>query len=78
MSKEKVVVSRKWKNPEITIFVSSEEIGARMSIDVYIDTLVQQVGSIPLMLTKDQLARKLKDAHVFVVEEMKASTQYIV
>jgi hypothetical protein len=78
MSKEKVVVSRKWKNPEITVFVSSEEIGAKMDIEAYLDTLVQQVASIPLTMTKEQLARKLKDAHVLVVEEMKSSTQYIV
>lgn len=78
MSKEKVVVSRKWKNPEITVFVSSEEIGAKMDIETYLDTLAQQVASIPLTMTKEQLARKLKDAHVLVAEEMKSSTQYIV
>lgn len=78
MSKEKVVVSRKWKNPEITVFVSSEEIGAKMDIETYLDTLAQQVASIPLTITKEQLARKLKDAHVLVAEEMKSSTQYIV
>lgn len=77
MSKERVVVSRKWKSPEINVYVNSEELGAKMDIDSYIDSLVDQVSNISLVMTKEQLARKLKDAHVLVAEEMKSSTQYI-
>jgi hypothetical protein len=77
MSKERVIISRKWKNPEITVYVDSEAIGARMDVEMYIDTLVDQLSNVSLIVTKEQLARKLKDAHIFVVEEMKSSTKYL-
>jgi hypothetical protein len=78
MSKERVIISRKWKNPEITVYVDSESIGAHMDVESYIDTLVDQISNVSLIMSKEQLSRKLKDAHVLVVEEMKSSTQYIV
>lgn len=78
MSKERVVISRRWKNPSVTVYVNTDEIGARMDIDEYIDSLADQISNISLILTKEQLARKLKDAHVLVAEEMKTSTKYIV
>lgn len=78
MSKEKVVLSRKWKNPAITVFVNSEEIGSSIEVDSYLETLVEQMSGISFTLTKEQLLRKLRDAHVLVVEELKASTQHIV
>ena len=78
MSKECVVISRRWKNPEIIAFVNSEELGAKMDVDSYIDSLVEQVSNISLVMTKEQLVRKLKDAHVLVAEEMKSATKHII
>jgi hypothetical protein len=78
MSKERVIISRRWKNPEITVYVDASELGARMDIEQYLTSLSEQVSNISLIITKEQLLRKLKDAHLLVVEEMKSSTQYIV
>jgi hypothetical protein len=77
MNKEKVVVSRAWKNPEIKVFASTKEVGAEMDIEVFLRTLVEEMGNPTLLVTKQQLLSKLLLAKDAVVNEMKKATIHV-
>lgn len=76
--KNKVIVSRNWKRPEIEAFVSKEEVGAKMDIEQFIESLVEEIGSPKAILTKDQLKKQLTDASRQIIHEMKSMTVYVV
>lgn len=74
MNKSKVVVSRQWKNPEITAFVDAQEVGASMSVAQFIESIVEQSGNPAMVMTKSQLTARLQAAAEAVIVEMKRST----
>lgn len=73
-----VVVSRHWNRPDITAFVSETVVGAQMSLPQFIESLVEQTGNPAMVMTKAQLAAKLKAAADVVIDEMKKSTAKVV
>jgi hypothetical protein len=75
---DKVIILRKWKEPHITAFMNQDEIGAKMDIDEYLESLVSQITNIPLVFTKASLLEKLKQSHVSVATEMRQMTKHIV
>ena len=78
MSKEKIVVSRRWNEPEIELFVSQVEVGARMGLQPFIDAVLEELGSPTMIMTRAQLAKKVDAAITSVVDEMKRQTVNIV
>lgn len=72
--KSTITVSRKWNNPSIVSFVDANEIGSTMLLDEYLEAVLQIVGSPTFVLTRAQLAEKVKSASTQVVEEMKRAT----
>lgn len=76
--KERVITLRKWNDPQITAFVTREEIGSKMEIDEYLESLVAQLTNIPLVFTKATLLEKLTTAHKAVANEMKVATKFII
>lgn len=75
--KEMVVVSRKWKNPEITAFVSQEQVGAKMDLQAFLGTLVEGIGNPTFYVTKAQLMAKMCDVSEQIIQEMKQSTRNV-
>jgi hypothetical protein len=75
---EKLIVSRKWTNPAITVKMSTEEIAIEMEADAYLEAIVNQITNLSITFTKATLLAKLKDAHANVVVEMKKSTVQVV
>ena len=75
---ERVIISRKWANPHIVAFVDVAEIGAKMDIEEYLESLVLELTNIPLVFTKTALLEKLREAHKAVSAEMRNTTKYIV
>lgn len=75
---EKVIVSRQWANPEITIEMSTDGISIKMDMDEYLESLVSQVTNLSITFTKATLLAKLKEGHSNIVKEMKKSTTYAV
>ena len=69
-----VVVSRQWKSPEITAFVDNQVIGAQMSLTEFIESVVEQMGSPAMVMTKAQLIARFGLAAEGVLVEMKRST----
>lgn len=72
--RQKVVVSRKWNSPNITVFITDEEIGIAMSLDNWIEAVVSEIGNPTLMVTKAQLKDNLIKAAEAIATEMKQST----
>jgi hypothetical protein len=75
---EKLIVSRQWKSPSITVKMSAAEIGSEMNMDEYLESLVTQVTNLPFTFTKATLLVKMKEGHTNIVNEMKHSTKYVV
>ena len=69
-----ITVSRKWGNPTIAAFVDTHEVGATMYLDEFIESLLAEVGSPTMIMTRAQLAAKVKAAASTVVDEMKRAT----
>jgi hypothetical protein len=76
--KEKIVVVRKWSEPEVTAFISESSVGASMSVENYLESLVSQITNLPFTVTKAALLAKLIEAHSSVLVEMKNTTKYVV
>jgi hypothetical protein len=77
MNKERVVVSRAWRNPEIRVFASNVEVGADMDMETFLRTLVDIMGNPTMLVTRAQLLGKMLAAKDQVVEEMKRSTIHV-
>ena len=75
--KEKVVVIRKWKDPSIKAFITTEDVGAEMSIEDYLVSLVEQITYLPITFTKTTLLSKLVEASGNVTTEMKKTTRLL-
>lgn len=76
--KHVVLVSRQWANPNIAISVTAAGIGIGMALDDFVDALLAEVGSPATILTRAQLAERVKLAATRVVTGMKAETARIV
>jgi hypothetical protein len=73
-----LTTSRKWSNPQIESFVSSEEVGASIEIDAFLDALVESIGNPTLLVTKAKLREKLGAATQEVLKELRDSTKFVV
>lgn len=71
---EKIVVSRKWNNPNIEIFLNTTEVGARIELFKFLELLVLEIGNPTLLVTKSALSNKLQEATDKIVSELKNQT----
>lgn len=71
---EKIVVSRKWDNPNIEIFLNTTEVGARIELYKFLDLLILEIGNPTLLLTKTALSNKIQEATNKIVLELKNQT----
>lgn len=69
-----VLVSRKWSESQITVKVTQKGIGVSMPINQFIAALADLTGNPTLLVTKAQLEKRLQEAAVRVVSEMKSET----
>lgn len=74
---EKIVVSRKWNNPEVTAFMENNEVGAKISLDDFINAVVEEVGNPTSLVTKQALKNRLIIASSEVIKEMKKQTVHL-
>jgi len=78
MANEKLVVIRKWKEPEVRVYVTDQEIGIEMDSLSYLTNLVEQVSNVTFTMTKAQLLNKLTESHNNIVASMKQATIHAV
>ena len=76
--KEKVIVSRKWRNPEIRAYATKEEVGAEIDLTAFLDSIVEEIGNPTMLVTKAALRAKLEVAKDAVLKEMKETTTQVV
>jgi hypothetical protein len=76
--KTKLIVSRKWHQPQIETFLSNEEVGASMELTDFIQALSEHIGNPTLLITKGALAQKLQQASDAVLDEIRRATIHIV
>ena len=74
---EKIVVSRKWNNPNVTAFMENNEVGAKISLDDFINAVVEEIGNPTSLVTKQALRNRLIIASSEVVKEMKKQTVHL-
>ena len=74
--KTKITTSRKWKQPNITTFVSEEEVGAEMDINDFIHALIEELGD-PQKIKKHELQSKLETAVQAIIHEMKSKVVHV-
>lgn len=74
----KVVVSRNWHQPDISLLVTDERIELWMEMDDFVKAVVTEIGNPTLMVTQSQLQKKLQAAATKVLEGMKRETVQIV
>lgn len=77
MERVKLIVSRKWKNPQIEVFVSDTGVGSKMDFIPFLNSMIEEMGSPTFIMTKSQLFYKLQEAAVAVVSEMKTATRHV-
>lgn len=73
--KTTVVVGRKWKNPNIEIKVTVDEIKVEMSLEDFLGALALETGNPTFMVTVKGLEKRLQAASLKVVEGMKKETE---
>lgn len=76
-----VVVRRLWHRPEIHAFISSEEIGAKMDLNDFIQALVEEIFDkkkrLWLLDRNEALGKAVRGATA-IIDEMKNATGNVV
>lgn len=75
--KEKIIVIRKWTEPEVRTYMDAGGVGIEMEIDKYLSALVTQITYLPMTFTKATLLAKLQEAHTNVAAEMRQTTKHV-
>jgi len=73
----KVIISRHWDNPEITVHVDDEKIEVQMSIEDFCKSLVAEIPHPLLTLTRSQLEKNCLKTINTVVDKAKEATAYL-
>lgn len=74
MDRERVVISRYWKTPEITVKVTAADIALSLTLTDFLESVVQEMGNPSLLLTTNQLRTKLQGASEVVLAKAKEAT----
>lgn len=73
----KVVISRHWDNPEITVYVDDEKIEVRMSIEDFCKAVVAEISHPALTMTRSGLEKNvLKVINTVLDKAKQATAQY--
>lgn len=70
----KVIISRHWNNPEITVYVDSEKIEVQMSIENFCKAIVAEVSHPAFTLTRAELEKNVLKVVTTVLEKAKQAT----
>ena len=78
MNKSIITISRRWNNPQISTTISREGIQMVMSIDDFEKALLEEIGSVTLILTREQFRDKLAKAIANVIQGIKEESIKVV
>lgn len=72
--KAKVIIMRKWNNPEIKMYVDLEQINLSISLEDFKNALKQQIGSVTFVFRKKTFDELLDKAFEEVIRSIKAES----
>ena len=75
--KIRVIVSRHWDRPQITVTVNREGIELYASIDDFREAVLAELGSPWKLFTRRRLRRKMEQAFYQVIEKVKEASSSI-
>jgi hypothetical protein len=75
---EILTIMRKWGNPDIKLWIDTEEIGIQIKLDDFIEALINEVGSVTTILTRKQIRERIEKSSRTVIEAVKKETIKIV
>jgi hypothetical protein len=73
----RVVISREWHNPHVTIQITDRSISLDMPLTDYIEALVLEMGNPATLLTQAALRKRLFAASEVVNRKMKHETSKV-
>lgn len=75
--KTAVVVSRKWDSPAIYAYMTTDEVGASMSVEDALRSMIEEMGSPTFVMTKATLLKKMLESWEVVAKEIKEATRHV-
>jgi hypothetical protein len=75
---ETVTITKLWHNPQINVTVDSEKISLSMPLDDFMEALLQEIGSVTLILTQKAFSAKMKSAKERVLSGVKEESIKVV
>lgn len=73
-SETKLVISRYWHQPQIEVYVDSEQIQVRMPIEDFCKAVVKEISHPVTTLTRAQLEKNILGVLVTVLNKAKEAT----
>jgi hypothetical protein len=73
----RVVVSRYWNKPQITVTVNHEKIELFTDIGVFREALLTELGSPWRLFTRERLRRKMEQAFTDIIEKVKEASAQV-
>jgi hypothetical protein len=74
----KVLMSRKWKSPEIAYTVDGIGISGAMSLEDFVTSVAIEVGNPAMILTRAALLERLQTASNAICTELRENTRLVV
>ena len=78
MEKSIVTISRYWNSPRINTFITNEQIGLKIELDSFVDSLIQEIGSVWSILTKKDFEDRVRAAYKKTLEKIKEESAKII
>lgn len=75
---EKVTISRKWNNPEITTNIDDEGISLAISLDDFITALIKEIGSVTLIVKQNTFENSVQNAKERVLKGVKEESLKVI
>lgn len=77
MDNYKVVVGRKWNNPKIEAYASSDGITLTMTLEDFVTSLVAET-ELPLFRTEKRVKERIHQAATRVLAEIKTASREVI
>jgi len=75
--KTKLVISRHWHHPQITVRITNEKIGIDLDVRDFFKVLLEEIGSPAMLFSKSALEEKMNAAMHRIEERVKEATIHV-
>lgn len=75
--KFRIVVSRYWNRPQITVTVNEEKIELYTTLESFREAILQEMGSPWKLFTRQRMRAKMEQAFFNVIEKIKEASNAV-